>query len=321
MNKEFRLIEAIRDIAQGISLSETSEAYINEGKETFRNAGLACSGQIVLPVENRAIIQATVPGQGIEDVSEDKLGIVEALRNKSVLVNAGAQFLTGLKGDVSIPVYSGSNVAWAGETSTAVDGAGNFVEVLLQPKRLISFIDISKQFLIQDTKNAEGLLIADIVRAVNEKLESTLLGNAAGGTTQPAGIFNIVAPTPLTPTFGEIITLEATLENAKVYGNLGYLVSPTAKATLRTTDKSGSSGKFILENNEIEGQKTLSSGNVYASGIVLGNWEDYVIGQWGGIDLTIDPYSQATNGLVRVVINTYFDGAPRRNTSFVMATV
>ena len=37
--------------------------------------------------------------------------------------------MSGLVGNVSIPVYSGSNVGWAGEVDAATDGAGKFSEV------------------------------------------------------------------------------------------------------------------------------------------------------------------------------------------------
>ena len=50
-------------------------------------------------------------------------------------------------------------------------------------------------------------------------------------------------------------------------------------------------------------------------------FEDFVIGQWGGIDLTIVPYSQATNGKVRLVVNAYFDAKPRRAEAFVAKTL
>lgn len=49
----------------------------------------------------------------------------------------------------------------------------------------------------------------------------------------------------------------------------------------------------------------------------MGNFADYVIGQWGGIELTVDPYTQAANGKVRLVVNAYFDGKPRRTSAFV----
>lgn len=79
--------------------------------------------------------------------------------------------MTGLVGNITIPVYNGGNVGWAGEIESASDGAGTFNEVTLEPKRITAYIDISKQFLIQDSVSAEALIRADIVRAISCKLE------------------------------------------------------------------------------------------------------------------------------------------------------
>ena len=98
--------------------------------------------------------------------------------------------MTGLVGNVSIPVDSGSNVGWAGEIEAATNGAGSFSEVVLEPKRITAYIDVSKQFLLQDSVSAEALLRADIVRAISNKLEATILGDAVGNSKQPAGLFN-----------------------------------------------------------------------------------------------------------------------------------
>jgi len=51
----------------------------------MRKAGQSFSGQIILPVEERANIQATVATHGQEAVAEDKLNILEPLRNRLVL--------------------------------------------------------------------------------------------------------------------------------------------------------------------------------------------------------------------------------------------
>jgi hypothetical protein len=63
----------------------------------------------------RGSIQATVTSAGVENVETDKLEIISKLRNKLMLVDAGAQYLTNLVGNVSIPVYSGSDVGWSTE--------------------------------------------------------------------------------------------------------------------------------------------------------------------------------------------------------------
>jgi HK97 family phage major capsid protein len=314
--EKFSLLKAVREVANNQPLDERSQEVINQGIAEMRKAGQNYSGQIILPVEERADIQATVDGAGQEVVAEDKLNILAPLYDKLVLTQAGATYMTGLVGNISIPTYTGTSAAWAGEVDAAADGAGTFGEVNLEPKRLTTKIDISKQFLIQDSVSAEQMLRQDIVNAIKNKLEATILGSAAGSATQPAGIFN--GATAATLTYDGTVDMEKALEDNKIYGEKCYIVSPAIKATLRKAKVDAGSGRFVLEGNEINGIKTLSTGN--SAGIVLGDFSEYVIGQWGGIDLTVDPFTQAANGKVRLVINAYFDAKPRRATAFVAGT-
>ena len=95
--------------------------------------------------------------------------------------------MTGLVGNISIPKYSGSTVTWEGEVGAASDGAGTFSEVELSPKRLTAYIDVSKQFLLQDSVSAEAMLRNDIVKAISNKLEATILGDEVGSNKIAAG--------------------------------------------------------------------------------------------------------------------------------------
>lgn len=312
--EKFSLLKAINDVANNRQLDERSQEVVNQGVSEMRKAGLSYSGQIQLPVEERADVQATVATAGQEAVATDKLNILEPLRANLVLTGAGANYMTGLVGNVSIPVYSGSNVGWAGEIEAAKDGAGTFSEVTLEPKRITAYIDISKQFLIQDSVSAEALLRADIVRAITQKLEATILGEGAGDTKTPAGMFNGASALAAVD-YKNIVGLMQTLEEANVGGNVKYIVSPAVKAALKTTSKDSGSGRFLMEGTEIDGVQALCTTN--CKGIVLGNFNDYIIAQFGGIDLTVDPYTQAANGKVRLVVNAYFDAKPRRPEAFV----
>lgn len=315
--ENFSLLKAINDVANNRQLDERSQSVVNTGIEEMRKAGLSYSGQILLPIEARDI-QATVATNGKEIVAEDKLNILEPLRANLVMVEAGANYMTGLVGNVSIPVYNGSNVGWAGEIEAATNGAGTFTEVMLEPKRITAYIDVSKQFLLQDSVSAEAMLRADIVRAISNKLEATILGDAVGNSKQPAGLFN--GATALDDTsYASMVEMIQTLEEANVSGDIKYIVSPSIKASLKTTSKDAGSGRFVMEGNEIDGVPVLSTSA--CKGIVVGNFADYVIGQWGSIDLTVDPYSQATNGKVRLVVNAYFDAKPRRAEAFVAKTL
>ena len=320
MKKEtFSLLKAVRAIANNQQLDERSQQVVNAGIAEMRKSGQSYSGQIILPVEERADVQATVADHGQEIVAEDKLNILAPLRDKLVLSAAGANFMTGLVGNVSIPTYSGSTVGWAGEVDAAKDGAGTFGEVELSPKRLTAYVDISKQFLIQDSVSAEALLRKDIVDALSNKLEATILGNVAGDATKPAGLFAGVTADTAAITFADILKMEQTLEEKNVGGNIKFSASPAAKTILGTTAVGGTKSdlRMLMEGNEIDGISTLVTNGMTSKGLILGNFNDLVIGQWGGIDLTVDPYTQAANGKIRLVVNAYFDAKPQRADSFV----
>ena len=314
--EKFSLLRAINDVANNRSLDETAQEVVNAGIAEMRKSGQNATGQIILPIEQRATVQATVATAGQENVAEDKLGILEPLKAKLVMVQAGASYMTGLVGNISIPTYSGSSVGWAGEVASAADGAGSFGEITMEPKRLTAFIDVSKQFLIQDSNSAEEMLKRDIVGAIANKLEETILGNAAGSTTKPAGIFNGVTADTAAVGYKDIVGMEAALEGANVSGDIKFIVSPTAKADLKTTLKATGVSGYLMEGNEIDGYQVLSTSAVAGKGVVMGNFSDYVIAQWGGIDLTVDPYTKAADGKVRLVINAYFDAKPRRSEAF-----
>lgn len=324
MTKKFSLIKAINDVTNNRSLDDVAKEVVRKGVEEMRKSGLAIAGSIQLPVmenvdeEVRANgVLAQTAGAGAENIATEKLDILEPLRANMVMSQAGATYLTGLVGNISIPAYSGSNVAWAGEVAAAANGAGDWSEIKLQPHRLTAYVDVSREFLIQSSNDAEAMLRRDIIAAIGNKLEATILGADAGTDEKPEGLFNGVTAMTTAVKFGDIVDAEAELDAANVSGAYTYILSPKAKAALRTLSKDAGSGRFVLEDGEIEGSKALVSSNVVAKGLVVGDFSDYVIAQWGAIDLVVDSYSRSTEGKVRLVVNAYFDAKPRRATSFV----
>jgi hypothetical protein len=62
--EKFSLLKAINDIANNRQLDERSQEIVNDGISEMRKAGLSYSGQILLPVEERSTVQATVATAG-----------------------------------------------------------------------------------------------------------------------------------------------------------------------------------------------------------------------------------------------------------------
>lgn len=319
--KEFRLIKAINDIANNRNLDETASAVVNAGAEEMRKAGLSFGGQIQLPVEQRAAITVTAEG---EDVVETNFtSILEPLRAKNVLIQAGAKYLSNLTGDVQVPIMAGGNVTWEGETASASDGAGSFSNVKLQPKRLTAYIDVSKQFLVQDSLDAENLIKQDIVNAVNSKLEATILGAEAGTTTKPQGIFYVASGSSLTSIgdYADLCDFEADVEDANVYGECKYVMSNKAKAALRSMIKGENGTGMVFENGTVDGTPALNTSHVGTTKIAYGDWSNLCIAQWGAIDLTVDPYTLAKDGKVRIVVNAFFDAKVLREGAIATGVV
>lgn len=314
MEKNFSLLRAIRSIAFNQPMDEIDKAVINTAAEEMRHANLNYSGQIQIPTEKRATV--TVAAEGEDVVATDIYNILEPLRAKNILVQAGAKFMTGLVGDVQVPIMTAANVTWEGETVAAKDGAGTFSNVKLSPKRLTAYIDISKQFLAQDGLGAEALIRQDLINAINSKLEATILGAGAGSGTEPKGIFNEAKADTIT-NFATITALEAKLEDANVYGETKYIMAPNVKAALRNLPKSAKTTQLVMENNAVDGTPALVTSNVAKNMLAYGDFSNIAIGSWGAIDLTVDPYTKAGDGQVRLVINAFFDAKVLRPEAIV----
>ena len=317
MKKQFSLLKAINDIANNRSLDAVSQAVINAGADEMRSAGQSFSGQIQLPVESRAAVTVTDEHDDVIEVQFADL--LTPLRAKNVLVAAGAKYMSGLIGDVQVPIMGAGNVTWEGEVAPAQEAGYTFTSKKLQPKRLTAYVDISKQFLVQDSIGAEQAIRADIVAAINSKLESTILGSGEGNTTTPAGIFHGQSPKTIA-TFKDICDLEASIEDANVIGECKYVMSNKAKAALRNMPKSSKSTQLVMENGEVDGTPVLNTSNVEAQNIAYGDWNNLAIGQWGSIDLVVDPYTLAKDGQVRIVINAFFDAVTLRPEAFAFGT-
>lgn len=321
--QSFSLVKAIRSIANGQQLDELTAAVIAQGNEEARKAGISTQGQIQLP-ESRAAVTVTAEGEDV--VATDLFDILMPLRAKNVLVQAGAKFMGNLVGDVQIPVMTANNVTWKGEVASAADGAGTFSHITLSPHRLTAYVDISKQMLVQDSVDVENAIRTDLINAINTKLEETILGagdGKEGGTTivAPLGMRNGVTATSVTG-YDKVCEVESNVEDANVLGECVYIMSNKAKAALRGMIKGTNGTGMVYENGSVDGTKAFNTSHLgTAKTYIYGDFSNLAIGSWGGVDITVDPYTQAAAGKVRIVVNAFFDAKKLRDGAFAVGTI
>ena len=119
--------------------------------------------------------------------------------------------------------------------------------------------------------------------------------------------------------FAKVCGIEAGVEAAN-YTDVKYLLSPNAKADLRAMAKSSKNTQLVYEGGEIDGTPAITTSNVGINGAyIYGDFSNLLVASWGNIEITVDEYTQATKGCVRLVVNAYFDAKVAREDAFAYA--
>lgn len=339
----FSLIKSIRAKCEMRNLPKATMELNEEGRNQFTNAGLSTYGDIFIPVhfdleraiEKRANILAGTATAGQEIVQEDKRAILPPLTDNLVIFEAGATFMPNLVGNVSIPGYAGTTVAWKTEVEAAADGGGAFTEVELSPNRLTAYILVSKTFLAQDGIGAEKLLLSNIQLATALKLQSTVLGVAIGSSSQPSGMgYKITTGAQeagFVPTWALLNAVVAAVDLANaLQGNIGWITNSTGRAVLRGIAQNTAGWEWLYDKEgkvlgypcRVTNSASAAAGTAGTDDLlVFGNWADLLIGQWAGYDITVDPYTAAGTNQVKIVLNAYFDAKGLRGVTGSGATL
>lgn len=249
---------------------------------------------------------------------------VDVLRNASSVMQAGATMLTGLQGDVKIPrKNSASTAAWIStEGGAAAESEPTFGQISMSPKTIGAYTDVTRLMMMQSSLDIENLIRADLSTGIALAIDNGALQGAGTGGA-PTGIANtsgINAPTAFAaanPTFAEVVAMEtAVAEDNALQGNLAYILPASMAGALKTTAKDAGSGQFVLAGGEMNGYRAIVSNQVTSGDLYFGNFADLLIGMYGGLDITVDPYTASTSGTVRIVALQSVDVAVRHAVSF-----
>jgi HK97 family phage major capsid protein len=310
-------------------------------QEIARRSGKAASGFYVphaLMSEKRAmsVTGGTSQQYGGGYVATEVRGFIDSLRPFLKVAQAGATILDGLTSNISIPRQSAASTAsWKAETAELDEATPNISQLELVPRRVGAFTQLSKQLLIQGTPDVEKIVRADLMSACATALDAAAIAGAGGtaptGILATTGIGAVIGGTNgAAPTWANIVALVGKVADANAdAGSLGFLMNSKVASKLRSTQKiTSTDSKMILEaaellgyavhvSNNVPGNLTKGTANGTASAIIFGNWADVILASFGsGLDLIVDPFTQATAGITRVIINSYCDVGIRRSASF-----
>lgn len=249
---------------------------------------------------------------------------IDLLRNRSFLMSLVTE-LSGLVGNIDIPKQlTGPACSWLGEDEAAESTGITFGLVSLRPKTLSARGELTRKLLMQNSLGVEALFRADMVRVAALEIDragiyGTNANNQPKGLTIQSGINTGMWATDNKPTYAELVAMESAIEadNADVNG-MAYVFNTNLRGHMKTTRKftDGMDGTIWEPGNTVNGYRTEVSNTLADGDVVFGNWSDVLLGMWGGLDVTVDPYTHSDKGRIRITQFQDIDFTIRRAESF-----
>lgn len=249
---------------------------------------------------------------------------IDMLRNRSVLMQRVVE-LSGLVGNIDIAKQlTGTAAAWIGEDEASPKSDITFGIVSLRPHTVSNRGEITRRLLMQNSLGVEALFRSDLATTLALEIDRAgLYGTNANN--EPKGLveYNVAARywnANNAPTYAELVAMETALANSNAEASaMSYIATPAFRGYAKTALKfAGIAGTIWEPGGTVNGYGCDVSNQLVAGDIMFGNWADFLVGMWGGLDVTVDPYTHSDKGRIRITQFQDLDFTIRREESFVV---
>ena len=262
---------------------------------------------VPLDIQQRDLSAVTASAGG-RLVATDNMSFIEILRARSVAMRMGATRMTGLVGNVTVPTQTGSATAvWlANETTAAGETDQTFGQMALSPKNVAAYTEISRQLMLQSSPSAEQIVMNDLAAVVALAVDNAAI-NGSGSAGQPLGIVGtggIGSVTGTTLAYSGVLEFQTDVLSANALvnaGTAGYVTTPAVAALLagrsRFTNTDTPLWEGGLMDGRVAGFPAMSSTQIAAGRMLFGDFSQLVIGEWGALELDVNPYANFAAGI------------------------
>ncbi len=266
--------------------------------------------------------------------------MIDLLRNRALVLQAGARFYPGLTSVVHFNKKTGApTVTWMGENPATgaplSEPAYGYVQ--LSPKTLIGTVQIPRQLLVMSGLDQEIEVRNDLSAGHGLAIDLGAL-HGSGTDKQPVGIYS--AADVQIKAFGGVPSLTTLTDAAALIadanadlGAMSLMTTSLMAGVLKRTPEVSGYPTWIWDGTFREGEvigypaaatnqlsKTLGAGSD-EHGLIFGNWNDLIVGMWGNdLEIVVDPYKYADKGQIVITSYSMADSAVRRGQSFVKGT-
>jgi len=317
VNKSFSLSRAVNAVAVGKALEGAEAEWAQEANREMQARGLNMAGQIGIPANAlyRTADDFQTGGAGGGFVPTAVPGAIDALRAPTMAERIGVTTINNATANLQFPrVSAKASGTEETEVSADADSGLDMDTVTLTPTRVAAKTLWSKQLMLQGGAAVDALIARELSAGVNETIDKAVFAAAVAG----AGDTNAVAGAL---TYADITDAEkAVLAAGGDLSRCAWIGSPSAMSIVKG-ETAVSSIRAVVENNQLDGFTTYFTPNLAdtAGAPTVGTllFGDYAAGMllafFGGIDLLVDPYSNAGTAQIALHVNKFYDTAVRQS--------
>ncbi len=295
-------------------------------KYGVKNKGIIIPAEaLVTPLTTPKNAINTTTGAPLIPTTLEMGSFIELLRNKCVILSVARQ-LNGLVGNIDIPKQTaGASGYWVGEDTAPTTSNATFDTLKLRMKTVAGNTYVTRNMLKQTTLDMEAFVRVDLAAALALALDKAAF-YGTGSDNEPKGISKITGINSVEfaaddPTYKELVQMETEigLDNAAV-DSMAYIINAGTKGYCKTTQKfpeNTDGGGVIWEaGNQINGYKALVTNQINKGDVFLGNFADFIVGLFGGLEILVDPYTYSNKGAIQVTGFQDVDFGARHEESF-----
>jgi len=320
--REWSLFKAVNEMRNGGTLTGV-EAEMHQEAERENRGALNGIGMPSFMTEKRTI------DQGSSAIAPSVTGAyADALIQSGVYSQVGLNDLGNMAADTVIPVTGKSTAAWAAENATVSDTGADFSKVTLTPNRLSAVANVSNVILAQNG-GAEAAIMAQLGQQVASKIDAAMFGSsdvtsAPGCIAGTSGVLTFTEAGSADLAGDALTAIQTIADDHGLGGNLGFVYNWAAYNGLMT-DAQVASVKAAIENELLLGRPVhfsnapASVAGTSADGI-FGDFDRVYFATFGPTSITVDPYTNAMNNEVRLVLNNHYGWGVADGASFVKFT-
>ena len=317
--RSYSIAKAIREANSGSLTGREKEQNdeLSKGREV---RGFMIPTSVILG-ETRAMLTSGSAGNTVPTALG---GLIDRVRPTLAVQNLGATVITGLVGNLDLPrLTSGPTAYWVAEDQPTTESNATFDKVTMSPKTVSGEMYLSRRLMLQNSVSLENILRNDLGFVLAQALDLAAIDG--GGTNEPEGILSVItehatAETDLSDIAADLI---AALQLDDVNGSRGFLTNPAVMALARKIKDAD--GRNISAAETLHGERVVSTTQVKAiageNPLIFGNWSDLIIGYWSGVDILLNPYTDASKGGLRMHAFLDADIAVRHEESFAWKAV